>query len=114
MWSLPARRPTYRREVDKPCPVCARSIRSRELAGQPRRRPYRKCPSCGAHITVDPLTKRRQVVALVIGLVALAMTIAATAWGTTWSVLGTVISSVVLFAWIFYSEQRVRFVPYER
>ena len=42
------------------------------------------------------------------------MAVAATAWGATWSVLGGVMSSLALVAWIFYSEQRVRFVRHER
>jgi hypothetical protein len=99
--------------VNKPCPVCGWSIPSRQLAGQPRRRPYRICPRCDAHIIVDPLTKRRHVVALVLGLIALTLAVAATVSGAAWSVTGTVISSVMLVAWIAYSEQRVRFVRHE-
>ena len=99
--------------VDKPCPVCAQSIPSRELAGQSRRRKYRICPWCDAHITVDPVTRRRQVVALVLGLVALFLAVAVAVSGATWSVVGVIISSSALVAWIAYSEQHVRFVRHE-
>ena len=99
--------------MDKPCPVCAQSIPSRQLAGQSRRRKYRICPWCDAHISLDPITRRRQVVALVLGLVALFLAVAATVSSATWSVVGVIISSVALVAWIAYSEQRVRFVRHE-
>ena len=93
--------------------MCAQSIPSRELAGQSRRRKYRICPWCDAHITIDPLTRRRQVVALVLGLIALSLAAAVAVSGATWSVVGIIISSVALLAWIAYSEQRVRFVRHE-
>lgn len=99
--------------MDHPCPACGESIPSRELAGQPRRRRYRTCPLCGARITVDRLTKRRQVVALVLALVALAMLVVASFAAATWNVVAAVVSCVFLGGWIVYSEREVRFVAYE-
>lgn len=63
---------------------------------------------------MDRPTKRRQVVALVLALSALALLVAATFWAAAWNVVAAVVSIVVLAGWILYSERQVRFVRYER
>lgn len=78
---------------------------------QPQFRRYRICPHCEARFTVDPGTKRRQAIAIVLALVSLYLTIRLIIEGANWLILAC-LSYGVLAAYIYFANLRVVEVPY--
>ncbi|MDH3691244.1 MAG: hypothetical protein OEU36_17510 [Gammaproteobacteria bacterium] len=81
------------------------------LAMQPQFHSYRVCPRCEARFAVDPSTKRKQAIAMVLALVSLYVTIRLMIDGANWLVLAC-LSYGVLAAYIYFANSRVVVVPY--
>jgi len=94
------------------CPHC-----QSELAGKLPRdtfnlKPYQDCPVCGGAFTVDAATRRRQVIAIFIALVALVLTLAMYLRGNSW-LPSALLSYIALALWIYRGNKQVEFVVYE-
>ena len=84
-------------------------------AGLSRQSPFnafRECASCGQRFTVDSATKRRQIVGVLIAIIALLLTLSLFFIGTRW-LIPAIVSYLVLGGWVAWSNQRVSFIPYQ-
>lgn len=70
---------------------------------------YRICPACNQAFEVDPKTKRRQAVFIVLALVSLVLTVLMYVDDTKWLPYA-LLSYVLLGAVIYYGNKRVFFV----
>ena len=95
------------------CPHCHIEIRLRELPHQGIWTSYRVCPNCAEKFTVDPATKRRQAVCLVIAILSLVFTILLYFQGTDW-LIPSLISYLVLGWVIYWGNKQVYLVPYRK
>lgn len=93
------------------CPVCDTEVSGKALALQPQFRRYRICPHCEARFTVDPCTKRRQAVAILLAFVSLYLTVRLMTDGVNWLIIAC-LSYGVLAAYIYFANFRVVAVPY--
>ena len=93
------------------CPSCGGPIRAKDL-DRFSLKPYQTCPHCGTRFTVDPGTRRRQQVALVLSLGALASTAGWLLLDRPWLV-PSVTSYAILIGFIAWANRRVRFVEYD-
>ena len=91
------------------CPSCSAVISREEFARQVSSKLYRVCPMCGGRFTVDPMTKRRQFILKIIGLVSLLMTIGLAFFEQYWLV-ATLVSYFVLFTYIWWGNKHVYLV----
>lgn len=94
------------------CPSCSNTISGRDFAHRSSFKPYRLCPFCDTRITVDSRTKRRQFIALMIGLVALVTTIGAALY-EVW-LAASLTSCAVLGAYIWWANRYVQLVNYRQ
>jgi len=95
------------------CPHCSEEIRIRELPHPDLVRNYRICPHCGGSFTVDPDSKRRQAVFLVITLISLVVTLLLYFAGTAW-LIPAVISYILAGAVLYWGNRKVYLVPYNK
>ena len=86
-------------------------MRSRDLAGQPRRRAWLTCPNCGERIVHGGPHQRRLIIGLVLWLAALALLALGYLRGPAWSVAGAIAAAIGV-AWVAWCERRVFFIPY--
>ncbi len=93
------------------CPYCQVEISGRDLGRQAQFKPYRVCDRCGGQFTLDRATRRRQMIAIGVGLVSLLLTMAMYYLGNDW-LLPAIISYVVLGAIIFWGNRLLYLVPY--
>ncbi len=93
------------------CPQCDAGLHGKELARQPKLRPYRECPWCKARITVDRATRIRQKVGIILALTSLGLTVGMFFKPVPW-VAFALLSYAVLAVFIFDANRRVRFEPY--
>jgi hypothetical protein len=92
------------------CPHCKKVIDGNDLRDQFSIKSYRLCPSCDNPFTVDPATRYRQVIGLVIALISLAITLCLYFRGTDW-LIPAIISYIILGLYIWWGNKRVEFVP---
>lgn len=95
------------------CPHCHNELDLRELqkANALKFNKYSICPHCGNKFTVDPDTKTRQVVTLLIAVVTLFFTLMGYFRDTTWFI-PTLISGTALALYIYRANKWVEFVPF--
>lgn len=93
------------------CPDCYEEINGKDLRKQPSLRAYRECPFCQCRFIVDPATKQKQLVAILIGLVLLFVTVNWYFQGGFW-LLPTVVISAILFMYIYKANKKVVFKKY--
>ncbi|HUV20584.1 MAG TPA: hypothetical protein VMZ32_02250 [Gammaproteobacteria bacterium] len=72
---------------------------------------YRRCPHCGDCFTVDPDTKRRQAVCIVIALISLLFTVLLYFGDDRW-LIPALVSYAVLVILIYHGNKRVFLVPW--
>jgi hypothetical protein len=92
------------------CPRCGGQFTGKQMLehGQPLWRVYRVCPVCKLNIVIDKKSKNRQIVVFILAVVALILILSGTLIGKLIS-MGIVI---IAFLYIFYSEKKVKFLPY--
>lgn len=73
---------------------------------------YRMCPNCRERFTVDPPTKRLQLICIGIALIALALTMLLYFTGNHW-IIPSIISYILLGTMIYIGNRRLRFIPYD-
>lgn len=95
------------------CPHCSASIDLRKIKHQGLLVSYRICPMCGQKFEVDPKTKRRQAVFIILALISLVLTILMHGNVSQWFPFAA-FSYVLLIGTIYYGNKRVFFVKVER
>ena len=94
------------------CPHCSIETTGHTSRNTFNLQPWTNCPGCGGAFTVDAATRRRQVIAIFIALVALGLTLALSVKGTGW-LPPALLSYAILAGWIYRGNSKVRFVPYD-
>lgn len=92
------------------CPHCDVLIVLRELKHQGMFESYRICPNCSGFFEVDPQTKVRQAIFIVLALFSLALTLLLYFRGTDW-LLAACFSYVLLGVLIYWGNRKVYLVP---
>ena len=91
------------------CPHCRTQIDLRKIKHQGFLESYRICPACNQAFEVDPRTKRRQAVFIVLALVSLVLTVLMYVDVKKWLPYAA-LSYLLLGAVIYYGNRRVFFV----
>jgi hypothetical protein len=94
------------------CPHCSIETTGHTSRNTFNLEPWTNCPGCGGAFTVDPATRRRQIIAIFIALVALGITLGLYVDGTDW-LPAALLSYAALAGWIYFGNQKVRFIPYD-
>lgn len=94
------------------CSRCKQVIEGKDLQDQVSFKRCRSCPSCAHPFTVDVSTKYRRVIGLLIAIISLALIFGLFYGGTDW-LIPTIISYIILALFIYRSNMRVVFVPYD-
>lgn len=93
------------------CPGCQTAIEGKDLRKQFGISPFRTCPYCKIRFTVDPQTKLRQLIALVLATASLALTVGWCFAGQPW-LYPTVVSYITLALFIWWSNRLVEFIEH--
>lgn len=92
------------------CPHCQETIEIRILPHHGLFKAYRTCPTCAGTFEVDPQTKRRQALFIVLLLISLAATLLLYVQGPTWLLLACA-TYLLLAGLIYWGNKRVYLVP---
>jgi hypothetical protein len=94
-----------------PCPHCQNAVVMRELRHPGLFANYRRCPHCRECFTVDPDTKRRQALCIVIALISLLFTVLLYFDNPGW-LIPALTSYAVLAILIYHGNKQVSLVPW--
>ena len=95
------------------CPHCNAEICLQQLPYQGLFANFRICAHCAGGFTVDPETRRRQAVFLIVTLIATVITLLLYIRGTVWLIPALVI--YVVWGMIFYRANKLMFlVTYQK
>ena len=94
------------------CPHCNEEIQIRELPHPGLFANFRVCRKCGGSFTVDPDSKRRQVLFIVVLLVSLVFSVFLYFGGTDW-LIPALASYIVLTALLYCGNKKLFLVPYD-
>lgn len=94
------------------CPYCKTPVDLKQLSYPAVWRNYRICPHCEGRFTVDPDTRIRQALFIVVALIALVLTMALYYGGRQWLIpaLASYVAMAGLLAW---GNRKVYLVPYQ-
>ncbi len=93
------------------CPHCDQEVVIRKLPHPGFFANYRVCPACAGKFTVDPDTKRRQAVLIVLLSVMLILTLLLNFKGSAW-LIPAMISYVCFGLLVYQGNKKLFLVPY--
>jgi hypothetical protein len=96
-----------------PCPHCHKGVVMRELRHPGLFANYRRCPHCGCCFTVDPDTRWRQALCIVIAFISLLFTTMLYLDDSSW-LSPALLSYAALAILIYHGNKKVFLVPWSR